>query len=96
MTSDLWMLVLNNYQGYADWFKYIQNKVCFRITTTSVVRHTLNSSYRTKSAAHYKEKFFPGGECLHATIKDAAQTITFTHVKPNNNIRMKCALDFFK
>ena len=35
--------------------------------------HTQNSLFRTKSAAHYKYKVFPGGECSHATIKYADQ-----------------------
>ena len=32
-----------------------------------------NSLFSTKSDAHYKDKVFPDGECLHATTKDAAQ-----------------------
>ena len=32
------------------------------------------------------------GECLHATIKDAAQCITCLSIKPNNMIHIKCAL----
>ena len=39
------------------------------------VRHTQNSPFRTTSAAHYKEKVFPDGECLHANIKDSSQCI---------------------
>ena len=35
-------------------------------------RHTRNSLFSTTSAAHYKDKVFPDGECLHATIKDNA------------------------
>ena len=38
-----------------------------------VGRHTCNSLFSYKSAANYKDKVFPYGECLHATIKDAAQ-----------------------
>ena len=39
----------------------------------SVWRHTHNSLFSTISATHYKDKVFPYGECLHATIKSAAQ-----------------------
>ena len=37
---------------------------------------------------------FPDGECLHATIKYAAQCITCIHIKPRNMIHIKCDLGF--
>ena len=58
-------------------------------------RHTCNSAYSTKSAAHNKEKLFPDGEFLHAYIKDSSQCISCTLIKPNNFIHMKFALGFF-
>ena len=60
----------------------------------SVGRHTHSTAYSTTSAAHYKDKVFPDGECLHVTIKYSAQWISCTTIKPNNIIHMKCALDF--
>ena len=57
-------------------------------------RHTQNSTFSTKSAAHYKEKFFPDGECLHDTTKDTNQCISCNPIKPNNNINMKFDLGF--
>ena len=57
-------------------------------------RHTCNSLFSTTSAAHYKNKVFPDGECLHDTIKDADQCITCISIKPNNMILIKCALYF--
>ena len=37
---------------------------------------------------------FPHGECLHATIKYAAQCITCIHIKPRNIIHIKCDVGF--
>ena len=56
--------------------------------------NTRNSLYSTISAAQLKDKVFPDGECLHANIKDAAQSITCNPIKPNNIIHMKRALVF--
>ena len=36
-------------------------------------RHTNSSLFSTKSDAHYKNKLFTDGECLHDTIKYASQ-----------------------
>ena len=55
----------------------------------SVERYTCNSLFSTTSAAHYKDKVFPDGEFLHATIKDAAQCITCISIKPNNMIHVE-------
>ena len=57
-------------------------------------RHTCNSLFRTKIAAHYKGDFFLGGGCLHATIKDVAQCITCLPIKRKNMIHIKCDLGF--
>ena len=54
--------------------------------TFYLVLHVLTESY--------KDKFFPDGECLNATIKDDAQCITSLFIKPNNIIHIKCALSF--
>ena len=66
--------------------RYLQQKY--------VGRHKRNSAYSTTSDAHYKDKIFPYGVYLHATIKVADQTITCTSTKPNNIIQMKFSLDF--
>ena len=55
---------------------------------------TYNSSYSTKSDSYYKQKVFPDGECLHATIKDVSQCISCTPINPNNSIQMNCDLGF--
>ena len=39
----------------------------------SIGRQTRNTSFITSSAAHYKDKLFLDGKCLHATIKYASQ-----------------------
>ena len=39
-------------------------------------RHTRNSLFSTTGAEPYKDKVFPVGECLHATIKGDNQCIT--------------------
>ena len=54
-----------------------------------VDRHTHKSVFSTISDAHYKEKVFPDGEFLHATIKDVDQYIYCAHIKPKNIINMK-------
>ena len=59
-----------------------------------VWRHICNSLFCTKSASHYKDKMFPYGEFLHATIKDADQCITCLTIKPQNMIHIKCDLGF--
>ena len=59
-----------------------------------VGRHTQKSTFSTKSAEKYKEKVFINGECLHATIKDAAKCILCTTVKPKNIIHMNRDLGF--
>ena len=61
----------------------------------SAVRHTRTSFFCTTSASHYKDIVFPDDECLHATIKDAAQCITCLSIKPNNMIHIKFDLVFF-
>ena len=53
-----------------------------------------NSLFNKKTDTHYKDVVFPDGECLHATIQDAAQCITCLPIKPNNIIHIKCALGF--
>ena len=59
-----------------------------------VGRHTCNSLFITTSAAHYKDKLFPDGKCLHATIKYSDRCITCIPIKPKNMIHIKCALNF--
>ena len=59
-----------------------------------VGRHTCNSLFSNTSATHHKDKMFPGGECLHATIKYADNCITCILIKPNNIIHIKCASGF--
>ena len=59
-----------------------------------VRRQTHNSAFSSKISAHYKEKVFPDGECLNATIKDTAQCISCTPINLNNIIPMKCDLWF--
>ena len=39
----------------------------------SIGRHTHNSLFSTKHAAHYKDKVITDSECLHSTIKYDAQ-----------------------
>ena len=56
--------------------------------------HTQNNAYSNTSYSYYKEKLFPGGDCLHDNIKYADQYISFTHIKPENIINMKCDLYF--
>ena len=60
----------------------------------SVGIHIRNILFITASAAHYKDKVFPDGEFLHATIKYAAHCITCVHIKPNNMIHIRCDLGF--
>ena len=57
-------------------------------------RHTRKILFSTTNAAHYKDKVFPYGECLHATIKYEVQWITCIPIKPNNMINIKCDLGF--
>ena len=57
-----------------------------------VGRHTRTSLYSTKSDLYYNNKVFVDGECLHDTIKDAAQWIIYLTTKPNNMIHIKCVL----
>ena len=45
-------------------------------------------------AAHYKEKVFPDGKIVHATIKDINQCISCNPIKLKNLIYMKRALVF--
>ena len=56
--------------------------------------HTHNSVHSTISASHYKDRVFPDVECLDATIKYKTQCISYTTIKPDNIIHMKCALVF--
>ena len=53
-------------------FKIFRTKIVKDLQHKSVGRHTRNITYSTKSAAQYKEKLFPDGGCLYATIKDTA------------------------
>ena len=55
-----------------------------------VGRHTRNSAYITTSAVYFKEISPPDSDFLHTTIKYAAQSITFTTIRPNNIIIMMC------
>ena len=59
-----------------------------------VGRHTHNIAYITTKDSHNKDKVFPDGENLHATIKNAAQCISCTPIKPKNIINIKFALGF--
>ena len=59
-----------------------------------VKSHTRNSLFSTTSSTHYKEKVFPDGDFLHATIKDSDKCTTCLHIKPNNMIHIKCVLGF--
>ena len=59
-----------------------------------VGRHTRNILFSSTSAAHYKDKLFPYGEYLHATMKDSAQCITCLPIKPNNMIIINFSLVF--
>ena len=74
------------------------NKKNKRIVTDlkqkSILIHTCKSSFSTTRDAHYKEKVLPAGEFLHDTIKDAAQCISYTPIKPKNIMNMKYALGF--
>ena len=56
--------------------------------------HTHNSEFITTSSTNDKDKVFPDGECLHATIKDADQCISCTPIKLNNIIHIKRDLFF--
>ena len=56
--------------------------------------YTQNSLFSTTSDSYYNNKVFIDGECLHATIKDAAQCITCLPIKANNIINIKCDLGF--
>ena len=61
---------------------------------TSVGRQIFNISFSNTRGANNKDAVFPDGECLHATIKDAAKCITYIPVKPNNMINIKCDFGF--
>ena len=56
--------------------------------------HIRNSLFSYTIAAHYKEKFFPYGEFLNDTIKDADHCITCIPIKPKNVIHIKFSLGF--
>ena len=59
-----------------------------------VRRHTCNSLFSTTIAAYQKDTVFFDGECLHDTIKGAAQRKTFLTIKLENMIHIKFALFF--
>ena len=58
--------------------------------------NTHNSLFSTTSAAHYKDKLFPGGEFLYATVKYATQCTACLPIKPENIINIKCAFYLFR
>ena len=58
------------------------------------VGRSLNSLFINTSQAHYKNKVFSYGECLHANIKDNAQCIACLNIKPNNMILIKFVCGF--
>ena len=62
---------------------FITNLVIY-LQHNYVGRHTHKSVFSTTSTEYYKQKLFPGGEILHAAIKDVAHCISCTPVKPNN------------
>ena len=62
----------------------------------SIGRHTYNSLFIITSAANYKEKVFPDGECFYDKIKDADQCITCLPIKPKNMINFRCAFLFYE
>ena len=76
------------------YFYIFRTNIVTYLQQKSVGRHTHNSVYSTTSDPHYKNKVFPGVECLHATVKDADQCILYTPIKPNIIIHMECALGF--
>ena len=47
------------------------------------------------SDVHDKDKVFPDGEYLHATIKDTDQCITCLPIELDKVIHIKCDLGFF-
>ena len=55
----------------------------------SVVIHTRNSLFSIKSAANYKDKVSPDGECLHSD-----HCITCITIKLKNMININCDLVF--
>ena len=71
-----------------------RTRVIIYLQQTSFGIHTCNSLFSATSAAYYKEKVFPYGECLQDTTKDAADCITCYPIKPKNMINMNCALGF--
>ena len=60
-----------------------------------VGRHTYNSLFLTTRDAYYKDRVFPYGGVLHATIKYEAQCTTCIPIKPKNMINIKCNLGFY-
>ena len=85
---------MRNSQGREDLFNIFRTRLVTYLQHKSVGRHIRNSLFSTTSAAHYKDKVFLDGEFLHATIKYAAQCITYITNKPKNMIHIKCALGF--
>ena len=61
----------------------------------SADRKRRSSLFNTTSSAYFKDKEFPGGECLHFNIKYSDQCIIYLPIKPMNMIHIKCALVFF-
>ena len=53
------------------------------------IRRKNNSLFSTTSTEHNKNKVFPDGECLYASIKYAAQCITCITIKSSNMINIK-------
>ena len=72
-----------------------RTKLVTHLQYNYVGRHIKNSLLITTSDENYKDKVFPDGEFLHATIKYEDQCISCTTIKPKDIIHIKRALDFF-
>ena len=76
-----------------DLNRFITNLVTY-LQQNYIGRHTQNSAYSTKTAVHDKDKLFPSGKFLHVIIKDEAQFISCTPIKPENISHIMCDLRF--
>ena len=85
------LCIIPNYMQVS--LNIFRTKLVTDLQKISVGRHTRNITFSNTSSAHYKDNF-SGWWIPHDTIKDAAQCISFTPIKPNNNIHIKCALVF--
>ena len=92
--------ILRHIYGCGIWIITKDIQINFNISRKKIVTilqqksfgiHTCNSAYINTSAAHYKKKVFPDGDCLHATFKYVYHFISYNPTKPKNII----CIEFF-